>query len=332
MTKIKTYRMIIIFLSLSFCLNAHSTQSIKLVGHKYEVHSVSFSNDGKYLISGSGDQRVIIWDLQTREPSYIINNHNATAYAVAFSKLRGHIFATSSSDGHLILWDLRNRKIIKTLSIADPTSSGILGLDFSPTENLLAVAHMGGELTVWNTKTFKRVGFTRAHPYGFAMSVHFSPDGRKLLTTGGIDYLTKLFDTNSLKLIQSFNSNMQANTGAIWDAAFSPNGKTFATVASSGYLNVWREGDGKPLVAVKVNEYLAQSVAYSHDGRDIYVGVAGFNNEHENYVKKVNAYTGDIKSQFNAHKNRIRGMNLSHDGRNLATAGWDDTVMIWKFK
>jgi WD40 repeat protein len=42
--------------------NAKSGERIKtLEGHSYPVNSVSWSPDGKYLASGSGDGTVIIW-------------------------------------------------------------------------------------------------------------------------------------------------------------------------------------------------------------------------------------------------------------------------------
>lgn len=312
---------------LLFTQGAFSYVGDELLGHGYEVHSVSYSNDGKLLASGSGDTSVIVWNTETKKPIFQINDHQRTVYAVAFSKLQKNMLATSSSDGHLILWDISNRKIIRTLVRGDTTSSGILSLDFSPYSNLLAVSYMGGELVLYNTKTHSYARRVLAHPYGFAMSVKFSPDGKQLVTTGGVDNSVRLFRTEDLAHIYTFTLN---NNNPVWDASFSPDGKTIASVDSAGELSLWRVGITTPIINNRVSDYLALSVEYSADGKKIYVGTDAFNSEEGNLVKIIDAQTGDILNSFDAHKNRIRGMCLSPDGQSLATASWDESVKIWK--
>lgn len=321
---------------ISFSVSALTPKELR--GHSYEVHTVSYSNDGKLLASGSGDHTAIVWDTKTEEQVFTIDSHRRTIYAVAFSKLQKDVLATSSSDGNLILWNVKTKKMIKELTTGDTTSNGIMSLDFSPTENLLAVAYMGGQVALWNTKTLTLERHTHAHPYGFAMSVKFSPDGSKLVTTGGIDNSVALFNTKDLSLRQmfvhesDFGDNDEDYKGTIWSSSFSPDGKTIATVNSGGVLVLWKEGSRMPTKQIKVNDFLALSVTYSKDGTKIYVGVDAFNSEEGNSIKVINSKTGEIEKEIEAHKNRIRGMALSPDGSQLATASWDETVKLWDLK
>ncbi len=305
----------------------------EFLGHKYEVHSVSFSNDGSLLASGSGDHTAIVWDVETKEKVFVINEHKRTIYSVAFSKLQKNLLATSSSDGHLVLWNVKSKKMIKTLIPGETTSNGIMSLEFSPTENLLAVAYMGGQLVLWNTKTFKVERSAHPHPQGFAMSVRFSPDGTKIATVGGLDTSIALLNSKDLTSRRTFNySSRFGYIGALWDVSFSPDGDTIATVNSGGVLSLWNEKQGYPVKEIMVNEYLALSVAYSLDGNKIYISGDAFNSETGNFVKTIDAKTGDIDKEFDVHKNRIRNIALSPDGKLLATASWDETVKIIKIK
>lgn len=354
MFALKKFRVFVFLISTLLCINVFSNTVTELLGHNYEVHSVSYSNDGKLLASGSGDTTVIVWDTKTKKPVFTINEHKRAVYGVAFSKLEKNILATGSSDGHLIMWDVNTKQIIKTLVRGDTTSSGILSLDFSPYANLLAVSYMDGSLVLYNTKSHSFSRAIKAHPHGFAMSVKFSSNGKMLVTAGGIDSSVKLFRTEDLALIYTFGGQNLSNdqvthkelplliqghssinqlqsmyVGTIWDASFSPDGKTIASVNSRGELSLWELGTVTPIKLIKVSEYLALTVNFSKDGQKIYVGIDAFNSEEGNYVKIIDTKTIKIIDMFEGHKNRIRGMAISPDGKSLATASWDETVKIW---
>lgn len=342
----------VFLLSLTLSLTLLAQDTTELSGHTYEVHTVSFSRDGNLLVSGSGDTTAIIWDVQSKKPLFQINDHRRTVYAVAFSKLQNNLMATSSSDGHLILWDVNKRSKIATLVEGDTTSNGIMSLDFSPTENILAVAYMGGEIALWDTTTFKFLKATKAHPAGFAMSVRFSPDGERIVTTGGIDNSVRLFNSKDLSLRTIFTdySNSKSNIqpikelaarfdkdfnaeetefyGTVWDAAFSPDGTRIAAVDTQGMLKVWSEDSARPIIKNRVNDFLALSVEYSHDGKNIFVGVDAFNSTVGNFVKMIDAQSGVIMKEVDVHQDRVRGLAISPDGNMLATASWDETVKL----
>ncbi|GAB5371678.1 hypothetical protein AAMO2058_001600400 [Amorphochlora amoebiformis] len=42
------------------------TEKVKLIGHKNSVHTLRFSNDGKYLVSMSIDQTIKIWSMEDK--------------------------------------------------------------------------------------------------------------------------------------------------------------------------------------------------------------------------------------------------------------------------
>lgn len=323
---IKLLTSLFVFMTVSITVNAE-TNVDEFTGHDYEVHSVSYSKSGRFLASGSGDTNVIVWDTYHKSEFFKISDHNRTVYSVAFSKLDENLLATSSSDGHLILWDINTQKIVKTLVKGDTTSNGILSIDFSPTHHLLAVSYMGGELALWDTKNFKLVNSVPAHEYGFAMSVKFSPEGKRIMTTGGVDNSIRLFNMHDLSLRQIFYD--QHSNSTVWDAAFSPtNYDEIAAVNSLGFLEIWREGKKTVHKRTEINDYLALSVEYSKDGTKIYAGVDAFNSEVGNFVKIIDANSLEILNQFDLHKNRVRGMALSPDGKFLATASWDQTVKV----
>ena len=63
-----------------------------------------FSADGKFLVSGSGDKTVKLWDLKDGRLVHTIKGHLNEVRGVAFQR-GGKRVASASSDGTVKLWD-----------------------------------------------------------------------------------------------------------------------------------------------------------------------------------------------------------------------------------
>jgi WD40 repeat protein len=74
-------------------------------GHSGAVLSVAFSNDSRLIVSGSEDNTVRIWDVQTGKELHQLNAHLHHVTNVTFSNDDSHI-VSSSRDGTWILWTL----------------------------------------------------------------------------------------------------------------------------------------------------------------------------------------------------------------------------------
>jgi len=78
------------------------------------IYSVSFSPDGKTIISGF-DQEVKLWDVESSEVIKTFSGHSKTVRSVAFSP-DGQTFISGSSDNTIKLWDVESGKIIRTFN------------------------------------------------------------------------------------------------------------------------------------------------------------------------------------------------------------------------
>jgi len=78
-----------------------------LQGHFNAVLSVSFNKTGKYLVSGSSDQMIKIWSLQSKkEVKSLVNFHKGTVQSVAFNPI-SNIFATTGIDKTIKIWKIQ---------------------------------------------------------------------------------------------------------------------------------------------------------------------------------------------------------------------------------
>jgi len=76
-----------------------------LQGHTSSVNSVAFSPDGRYIVSGSGDSTIWLWDAQTgKQVGHPLQGHTSSVNSVAFSPDGRHI-VSGSWDKTIQLWN-----------------------------------------------------------------------------------------------------------------------------------------------------------------------------------------------------------------------------------
>ena len=90
------------------------TQVKELKGHTDSIESVAFSLDGKTLTSGSDNNTIKIWTLESGAQIKELKGHNNNVYSVAFSP-DGKTFASGSADETIKIWNLDNGAQIKEL-------------------------------------------------------------------------------------------------------------------------------------------------------------------------------------------------------------------------
>src|SRR5262245_12629574 len=74
--------------------------------HQGSVLWVSYTNDGKTLVSSSRDKTIKIWDVASGELKRTLTNHTADVYCVTFSH-DSKLMASGSVDKRIILWDAK---------------------------------------------------------------------------------------------------------------------------------------------------------------------------------------------------------------------------------
>ena len=76
----------------------------ELKGHTDSVNSVAFSSDGTWIVSGSDDKSVRVWDASTGVELKELKGHTRSVNSVAFSS-DGTRIVSGSSDNSVRVWD-----------------------------------------------------------------------------------------------------------------------------------------------------------------------------------------------------------------------------------
>jgi WD40 repeat protein len=140
-------------------------------GHSRAVNNVSFSPDGKRLVSVSDDATVRIWEPNTGRELLILRGHGQHyVRGVAFSP-DGKWLASAGCDQKVVLWDAASGHEVRTHDVNDGGECAV-SVAFSPDSRWLVAA---GELVpagseerirIWDTTTGKKQRTLRGHVNG----------------------------------------------------------------------------------------------------------------------------------------------------------------------
>ncbi|HVI85137.1 MAG TPA: protein kinase, partial [bacterium] len=149
--------------------------------------AMSFSPDGRYLVTGGGNGALQVWDAGTGREVGTLGTHDQDVRGVVFSRVGGHL-ASVSHDGVVKLWDATSfDKAQEPRILTDRAwmSGPFLNLAFSPDGRRLATGGKKYTVEIWDVKTGQKLETLRGHT-GDVCAVAFSPDddGRWLASAG----------------------------------------------------------------------------------------------------------------------------------------------------
>ena len=77
-------------------------------GHNNDVNSVAFNPNGTLLASGSRDNTIKLWNLETKTEIATLEGHNGSVNSVAFNPNKAKLIS-GSDDGTIKLWNLETK-------------------------------------------------------------------------------------------------------------------------------------------------------------------------------------------------------------------------------
>ena len=205
-------------------------QKFQLTGHTNVVASVAISADGLTLASGSRDQTINLWNLQTGKLQQTLIGHRQRVISVAFSRDR-QLLASGSEDRSIKLWQLDSGRELGQLT---SHLGAVYAVEISPDSRTLVSSSWDRSIKIWDLHDREVIKSLTGH--GLPCSaVAIAPNG-KTLATGSHDATIKLWDLGTGKL----ESTLVEHTKAVNAIVFSPDGNTLASGSSDGTVKVWR--------------------------------------------------------------------------------------------
>lgn len=326
-----------------------------LKGHDNAVTSFSISPNNQILASGSYDDTIKLWNINTGKKICTITGHSDSIYSVSFS-FDGKILASASSnssvpfdndflrndDNSIKIWDSNTCQEIMTLTgheKDDAFSSAVVNsVSFNPHNNhnnvpILASGSTDKTIKLWNTQTGEVICTLTGHNDS-VHSVNFSPDG-KMLVSGSSDRTIKLWNTQNLENCQSIQQGVRTLNGhneSVNSVSFSLDGKMLVSGSgqlggskSNSIIKLWNLETLEEIHTFEGHTSLVNSVSFSPNGEILASG------SHDQTIKLWDINTKNEIQTLKGHNYTVTSVGFIEDRNNpilISTSG-DRTIRFW---
>lgn len=291
----------------------------RLRGHGNSVHSVTFSPDGKYILSGSSDNTLRIWDaISGKAVTPPLRGHKSSILSVAFSR-DGKRIVSGSKDNTLRLWDANTGKAIgKPIQGHDSWVNSVV---FSPDGKFILSGSLDNTLRLWDVNSRQQVGVPLRGHTSWVLSVAFSPDGKQIIS-GSRDMTLQLWDTATGNPI---GPPLRGHTNNVLSVGFSHDSKRIISGSADNTLRLWDVDSGKPIGdPLEGHTNSVWSVAFDSDSKRIVSG------SEDKSIRIWDALTGKaIGNPLQGHTNSVISVAFSPDGKHIVSGSDDNSLRIW---
>ena len=282
------------------------------LGHGDKINSLAVTPDGKWLVTGSADKTVRVWDLTNGKALWTFAGHPGTEGVTAVAvRPDGAEAASGGDDGAIRLWPLAAADEHR----AFPGAAGpIWAVAASQDGERFAAAGADGQIRVHDAGSGKPLKTLAGHPGGVTALAFAGPD--RLLSGGG-DKLVKAWNP-----ADGTARDLAGHTSAV--LAVSASKTLIVSGGADKTVRGWDASTGKPLWTWTSRSAVC-AVAVRPDGQRVAVGTA----DGALTVLDVTLNPPKPMPAVSAHLAGVAGVAYGPDGRLIATCGGDGAARLW---
>jgi len=281
-----------------------SIQLVSTLENSKPVYDVAIK-DG-YIISGSGDKTIKIYELKTGKLIKILRGHKKEVTSIIVKDN----YIISSSNVNIKIWSLKTGKLIRTIRLSKcQFCSNKIDIYKNYIFNSL-----GNTVKIWSLKTGKLIKTLKTKARSID-DVKVNKDYIVVALYNKINHYIQVWSMKTKKLLYTINYNDSIRTLAILD-------NYILSSSLNNDMKVWSLKNGKFIKTLDKYGKDAMSIAT----QDNYIVSATYNHNIEIASLKNNTLIKIKKG----HKSTVSSIAIK--GNYIVSGSWDNTIKIWKLK
>jgi WD40 repeat protein len=298
-------------------LSERATQSVNADSR---IEQIAWTPDGQWLLVGTADEKVRIWNAETKEFQAESLPLDGSARALAVAPRDGFVATASDDSGTIKIWQLGSERLQGGTVPKEPARTlvghegAVVSLRFSKDGQFLLSTSTDSTARLWDMKSGEQRERFGGH-LGTIWDAAISDDNQSIFTAGDDGYVG----------IWNRKSTSDKRTGRF--AGHS--GPVYAIAVTQ------RKSDSSPLIISGGNDRFVLAWDPTQVNDFDYEELEKRMGELE--LEKRTRSNSDSSSQstitiFAGHTSEIRTLDVSPDGETVVSGGHDNTVRVWKLQ
>ena len=297
----------------------HLSQHLsRIQAHASRTDPVAMTPGGDWLVSGGEDGTIKIWQRmeKTLKLSKIIDRRGDSIRCVAIAPA-GDLVAVGtgggsaeSSGGVVEVWDVGKGERVQSIQAC---TGAVVDIAFPAGGALLASAGVDKTIKIWNAASGACVKTLTSQDEVTTLAM--TPDGRWLVSSGGKKSV-QYWDATRGDVSRTF----RGAGGVVQHLSISTDGKTVASSAAVGPIEIRTLGDGDQLKTLKCEDEI-QALALSTNAQKVSVCTAL-------RVRNWDIATTKSQDAFAVQTASICAA-MTLDGKELVSGGKDGLIKLW---
>jgi len=292
-----------------------------LEGHSESVSSVAITLDGKYIVSGSSDKTIKVWDLTTGKCLKTLEGHKHQVRSVAITPDSKYIVSGSWDKTIKIwemiafkIWGLNTGRCLKTLS---GHSEYINSVAITPDGKYIVSGSLDKTIKIWEITTGRCLNTLSGH-LSYVYSLAITPNG-KYIVSGSNDKTIKIWEITTGQCLWT----LQGHLSYVYSLTITPNGRFIVSGSNDKTIKIWDLTTVRCLWTLQGHSNDINSLAITPDGKNI------ISASNDKTIKVWEMTTGKCLWTLQGHSCSVNSVAITPDGKNIVSGRGDKTIKVW---
>ena len=284
-----------------------------LAGHTGSVRSVAGTRDGRFIVSGSDDGTLGIWDASKGVRLHEFKSIGSRVTGVAISSDGGRVVTISAQT--IRVWDMEKGVELKSFTAH---SRRITSVVMTRDGGRIITGSVDHTIGIWHAETGAEVRILKGHDE-IVVSLALTADGRYIVS-GANDDTIRIWDVEKPETEPRV---LKGHTDNVNGVAVTSDGVSIVSGSQDGTIRIWELATGREVRVLNGHVGPVNSVAVTSDGeRIVSAGDDGT-------LRIWDLKAGRELRVMRGHKSPVRTVALIDEDRRIVTGSDDGTVRVW---
>lgn len=287
-----------------------------LTKHTDEITCVAISSNEDILISGSKDNSLKVWNIESGSCLCTLKGHTAPVCAIDISPNNRYVIS-GSYDNSIRLWELETGRCIYDM---EGHEHWVEHVKFTPDGRRVISGSRDTNLRIWARKNGHRL-YTLSNHTDLISTLKITPDNQYIVSASH-DRSIRIWELESGQCLH----NLERHTEHVKCIDCLPNKPFIVSGGWDSVLHLWDIKNGEHLRTFSGHKNWINAIRITKDGKKVISASL------DKTIKVWDIETGECLATLKGHTQDVNNIVVTEDGRYCISVSWDNTLRFWSLE